>query len=65
MSAPVCTKCVYFYLTHQYGKPYGCRAMGFKSKTSPSSVVKASSGMECQMFENKFPVKKDDGKFYA
>lgn len=39
--------------------------MGFKSKNSPSQVVRVSSGMECQVFENKFPEKKTDGKFYA
>lgn len=65
MSAPVCTKCTHFFLTYDYVKPYGCKAMGFKSKNSPSQVVRVSSGMECQVFENKFPEKKTDGKFYA
>jgi len=64
---PICTRCANFYLTYDYNKPYGCKAMGFKSKMSPAKLVLTSSGMECQ----SFTLKKRDGedfgknKFYA
>jgi hypothetical protein len=33
--------------------PYGCRAMGFKSKVAPSMEVFRSSGMRCMQFNPK------------
>lgn len=51
--APNCLKCKYYYVTYKKDKPFGCRAMGFISRTSPSRVVYASSGMHCQKFTSK------------
>lgn len=63
---PICTRCIYFYLTYDYAKPYGCKAMGFKSKMSPSLVVLQSSGMECQLYTPKDSQKGgDSSKVYA
>ena len=48
-----CYKCKFFYVTWDPGLPYGCRAMGFKTRQLPSIVVLKSSGRPCQMFEEK------------
>jgi len=50
---PNCFACRHFYITHETAHPYGCRAMGFKSKQSPALAVFQSSGMECQLFDKK------------
>lgn len=55
---PVCIKCVHFFITYEAARPYGCRAMGFKSKKNPARVVYESSGIECQLF---VPRKKNGG----
>ncbi|MCE5311719.1 MAG: hypothetical protein LLF86_01050 [Nitrospiraceae bacterium] len=46
-----CFKCRYFYVTWDERFPYGCRGMGFKSKTKPSDEVLSISGVECLKFE--------------
>jgi len=48
-----CITCGFYYVTWDKDFPSGCRAMGFKSKQTPSLVVYQSSGMPCQRFENK------------
>ena len=48
-----CPACCHYYITHDKAFPYGCRAMGFKSRSTPSLAVFSSSGMECQMFRKK------------
>ncbi|TKB09040.1 uracil-DNA glycosylase [Desulforhopalus sp. IMCC35007] len=54
MSArPVCIKCMHYFITYEPSNPYGCRAMGFKSRKNPARVVFESSGMECQLFKAK------------
>ncbi len=55
-----CRKCKYYYITWDKTFPYGCRVMGFKGKTLPSTVVSQSSGMKCQLFEKKETLKKTD-----
>jgi len=55
---PVCIRCVHYFITYETARPYGCRAMGFKSKKNPARVVFESSGFECQLF---VPRKKDGG----
>ena len=52
-SRPNCYGCRNFYITYEPSHPYGCRAMGFKSKKLPALVVFESSGMECQLFVKK------------
>ncbi len=48
-----CFSCGHFFITHDKKFPYGCGAMGFKSRTIPSREVYASSGIECQFFVPK------------
>ncbi len=48
-----CFKCRHLFITHKPEHPYGCHAMGFKSKQIPSLVVKRDSGMDCQLFSAK------------
>ncbi|THB78101.1 MAG: uracil-DNA glycosylase [Desulfobulbaceae bacterium] len=50
---PLCRKCRFYYITHDPGAPYGCRAMHFKSKRNPALIVYESSGMHCQLFQRK------------
>jgi hypothetical protein len=48
-----CRLCTHYYITWDERFPYGCRAMGFKSKAVPSLTVFRSSSLPCQMFEPK------------
>ena len=48
-----CFECRHFFITHELGHPYGCQAMGFKSREMPSSVVCRSSGEPCLLQEPK------------
>jgi hypothetical protein len=50
---PVCIKCIHYFITYEMARPYGCRAMGFKSKKNPARVVFENSGLECQLFVSK------------
>lgn len=50
---PVCHNCEHYYITWDQNFPYGCRAMGFKSRKRPSQDVYESSGMDCQLFTRK------------
>lgn len=50
---PECVKCMHYYVTYDPAKPYGCRAMGFKSRRMPAQVVYAASGLVCQLFSLK------------
>ncbi|MDK9708635.1 MAG: uracil-DNA glycosylase [Desulforhopalus sp.] len=50
---PNCLLCIHYFITHDPEKPYGCRALRFKSRTIPSRVVFESSGMNCQLFAGK------------
>ena len=63
---PICIRCIYFYLTYDYAKPYGCKAMGFKSKMSPAMVVLQSSGIQCELYTPKDSSNgEDSSKIYA
>ncbi|MEA1968337.1 MAG: uracil-DNA glycosylase [Thermodesulfobacteriota bacterium] len=48
-----CHKCCHYYVTWDPDYPCGCRAMGFKGKQLPSSVVLKSTGEACMMFKRK------------
>ncbi len=48
-----CRKCKHFYITWDKDKPYGCRAMYFKTSRKPSVVVLESSGSICLKFTPK------------
>lgn len=53
ITLPQCRKCKNFFITYEPAKPYGCRAMGFKSKRIPAMVVYDTSGIVCQLFTSK------------
>ncbi len=36
---PNCLDCVHYFITYDARRPYGCRAMGFKSRHNPAQVV--------------------------
>jgi len=48
-----CFKCTHFTITWDKSKPYGCKAMGFKTKQLPSILVYRSSGEKCMLFKKK------------
>lgn len=61
VTLPNCHKCMHYHITHDPAKPYGCRAMRFKSSRNPAQVVYATSGIVCQLFSLR--VREDgDGK---
>lgn len=45
-----CRQCAHYYITHDLILPYGCRALGFKSRIQPCLEVLAASGAQCQYF---------------
>lgn len=53
MARESCHTCVHFYITWEKTHPYGCRAMGFKSRHFPSRIVYQSSGRECLLYTPK------------
>ena len=64
---PNCRNCRYFYITWDAKKPYGCRAMQFKSSILPSIEVLEADGAVCISFRKKkvdehSPAKADTGK---
>ena len=48
-----CVKCVYYQITWDADKPYGCYKLGFKTKLEPANYVFQVSGELCQCFELK------------
>ena len=48
-----CFECRHFFITHEPAHPYGCQAMGFKSREMPCRTVHEASGMRCLKFEKK------------
>ena len=48
-----CHKCKFFYVTWDNSFPYGCKAMGFKGKITPSMMVFQASGKTCMAYEKK------------
>ncbi|OGQ99598.1 MAG: uracil-DNA glycosylase [Deltaproteobacteria bacterium RIFOXYD12_FULL_55_16] len=50
---PNCLACLHFQITHEPARPYGCKALGFKSLQYPATVVFISSGIHCQLFQAK------------
>lgn len=45
-----CGQCKHYFITHDPGRPYGCRALSFKSRINPARVVLENSGMYCQLY---------------
>ena len=50
---PDCLHCRHYFVTWDAQQPRGCRGYAFKSSELPSSVVLASSGEPCQLYERK------------
>ncbi len=50
---PNCIKCKFFTVTWDPKKPYGCKAIGFKGKAMPSTMVRRTSGKDCLLFQEK------------
>lgn len=48
-----CFECRHFFITHEPAHPYGCRAMGFKSRDLPCAVVLRSSDGPCLLLQPK------------
>ncbi len=48
-----CHSCEHFFVTWETKHPYGCRAMNFKGKHLPSSIVLKTSGKKCMLFKAK------------
>lgn len=48
-----CRNCQHFYITWDTAMPYGCRAMGFKSKNMPYLITAQVSGDRCLSFLEK------------
>lgn len=48
-----CTQCAHYFITHHLAFPYGCRALGFKSRGQPGRAVSAASGEPCRYFQTK------------
>lgn len=51
----VCTRCAHYFVTFDARFPYGCRAMGFKSKQPPYKEILAVTGAACAGFAPKPP----------
>jgi hypothetical protein len=54
-----CFECRHFFITHEPARPYGCQAMGFKSRELPSSAVLRSSGEPCLLHVPKGRLESD------
>jgi hypothetical protein len=50
---PSCNNCLHYYITHDAGFRYGCRALDFKSQRQPILDVIAASGQPCHYFNKK------------
>ena len=48
-----CFKCHHFYITYDRHFPYGCKAVGFKSRLMPSKEMYVNSGIECLIYVEK------------
>ena len=53
---PRCNPCAHYYITHDMGFRYGCRALGFKSQRQPILDVLEASEQQCHFFQQKLNV---------
>ncbi|MBI3793795.1 MAG: uracil-DNA glycosylase [Nitrospinae bacterium] len=47
---PNCFECAHHHITWDAKFPYGCKAIGFKSRVMPSAEVRQNSGESCLAF---------------
>ena len=52
-AGPDCFSCRHLFITYEPQFPYGCRAVGFKSRGLPSREMVINSGIDCQFFSRK------------
>ena len=45
-----CAHCEYYFVTHDPGRPWGCKRFGFKSHVLPNFAVKNATGMDCAYY---------------
>ena len=50
---PNCFECIFHFITHERGRPYGCQKFGFKGQFLPSRHVFEATGMKCAYFDAK------------
>lgn len=48
-----CLLCKYYYITWDARFPYGCKAMGFKSRKMPEAEILKITGQKCLSFQAK------------
>lgn len=48
-----CLSCRHFFITYDPRFPYGCRAVGFKSRLMPAQEMYNNSGLVCLLFAGK------------
>lgn len=48
-----CLNCAHYYITWDKKFPFGCKAMGFKSKAAPHRLTREISGISCLSFVAK------------
>lgn len=53
-----CSQCVHYFITFDVRFPYGCRAMGFKSRQQPKNEILAATGEACVTFTPKVPLRR-------
>jgi hypothetical protein len=48
-----CNRCRHYFISHEQSFPYGCRALGFKSRREPIREVLDASHSHCLYYEEK------------
>lgn len=48
-----CLRCAHYFITHDSYFPYGCHAMGLKSRRRPELDVVSATGTACVIFTPK------------
>lgn len=48
-----CLRCTHYFITHDPHFPYGCHAMGLKSRRRPELDVVSATGTACVIFTPK------------
>jgi hypothetical protein len=53
MAKITCYNCLYYFVTHEKNRPWGCKKFGFKSKFLPSQEVFKATGTDCAYYLQK------------
>ena len=61
---PLCHNCVHYFITWDVNFPYGCHAMGFRTRRNPGlEVRRAMHGQPCLMYAPKKSSPRKPGRF--